>query len=208
MAFRRPRMRLPIRRGLMTLAGLLLSANACAGECIASHPIAFDAFMVDAVSVDAALTLRVPEGFRHAALGEEHEGYAYWMRSDAARRARGSGELPVDSGYMYGKVSMDVGYDRERDVFIGAEDLRSTLEDAGFEVLDIERTARNGHALLFLRVVQREGRKPIYALYAATGRDTTVVYLAWRPPGNDSRIGDCFWSAFRETVMSSAPVAR
>lgn len=190
------------------LAGVLFSANACAGECIASHPIAFDTFMADAANVHADLILRVPDGFEHASLGEDADDHAYWMRPDAVRRARSSGDLPIASGYMYGKVSLDVGYDRGRNVFIGAEDLRATLEQEGFDVTAIRRADRNGHALLFVRASHRESRKPVYGLYVATGIDTTAVYLAWRPPGNDRRIGDCFWDAFEETVLASRPAVR
>lgn len=192
-----------IRPVPLAIAGLLASGSALADDCIASRPIAFDAFMPDRLPRPVALTLRVPGAYRHAAMGEDYEEYAHWMRPADARRARRSGDLPVANGFMYGKVSLDVGYDAERDVFIGAEDIETELRKAGYDGVRTEKIERNGHALLFVEAIERKENKPLYSLFVATGPGTTVVFIAWRPPDNDRRIGDCFWKAFRDTVSSS-----
>ena len=58
----------------------------------------------------------------------KHFDYAYWMTSKDAKVLKKTEYLPQEDGYMYGKISMGVGYDQEKDFFIGFEEPKSMKE--------------------------------------------------------------------------------
>ncbi|MCC7250123.1 MAG: hypothetical protein IT473_15990 [Lysobacter sp.] len=175
--------------------------GASASDCVETKPIAFDTFMRGAISASVPLKVAVPSNYRHADLAEIGSTYSYWMMPGAAKRAKRSGDLPA-SGYLYGKVSMDVAYDAERDLFVDGDggDIRQQL--AGEGAIAVEQTRIRGHTLLFLEVSPEPNARKVYAVYLALNRATNAVYLAYRPPVGDAAAGDCFWKMFKATMMA------
>lgn len=175
--------------------------DAWASDCVETKPIAFDTFMHGTFSVSVPLKVAVPSNYRHADLAEIESTYSYWMAPDGAIRAKRSGDLPA-AGYLYGKVSMDVAYDAERDIFVDGDerDIRQQLANEG--VIAVEQTRARGHTLLFLEVTPEPNARKVYAVYIALNRATNAVYLAYRPPVGDAAAGDCFWKVFKATLMA------
>lgn len=189
-----------LRRLLLAAACLFAAGHASASDCIASKPVAFDVFMNHGLPMSVPLTLLVPSGFEYADMGMENR--AYWMPAAVVAKVRESGDLPVDTGFMYGKVSLDVGYDVGRKAFVGIDGFEEAARAAGLELSGTEEGRANGHALLFFEVIEPATNKPAYGAYIATGRDI-VVYVAWRPLGNDRAVGDCFWKDFKRALMQT-----
>lgn len=179
----------------------LCVGGAWASGCAETKPIAFDTFMHGALSVSVPLKVAVPSNYRHADIAEIDSTYSYWMAPDGAKRAKRSGDLPA-AGYLYGKVSMDVAYDAERDLFVDGDgrDIRQQLAAEGAIAADQMRI--RGHTLLFLEVVPEPNARKVYAVYLALNRATNAAYLAYRPPVGDAAAGECFWKAFKTTVMA------
>lgn len=175
--------------------------DAWASDCVETKPIAFDTFMHGVLSVSVPLKVTVPSNYRHADLAEIESTYSYWMAPDGAKRAKRSGDLPA-AGYLYGKVSMDVAYDAERDLFVDGDgrDIRQQL--AGEGAVAVEQARIRGHTLLFLEVAPEPNARKVYAVYLALNRGTNAVYLAYRPPIGDAAAGDCFWKVFKATMMA------
>lgn len=55
------------------------------------------------------LKLDIPKVYVHAKDLEVDESYTYWMLPQAIKPAADTGDLP-STGYVWGKISLDVGY--------------------------------------------------------------------------------------------------
>jgi hypothetical protein len=104
---------------------------------------------------------------------------------------------------MYGKISLDVGYDKARDIFIGVEE-PETLKaaKAAFADVKIERLKAGGHPALLIQMRQRQTNKTMYALYIALGIETNTVYIALRPPNNSSEVGQFIWETLKKNLVA------
>lgn len=96
----------------------------------ASAPIqlktmSLDEFMPGRLSVSVSVPVVAPAAWELASLPKASAFSAYWMKPQDVEVANRTQDLPADNGYMYGNISDSVGYDRRRDVFIGADDPRT-----------------------------------------------------------------------------------
>jgi hypothetical protein len=192
----------PISRRVL-FAALLAVSGLCTAQdpatlCVPSRAVPFDTFMRGNFTVSVPLQVPVPLGYELADFGSEAMGYTYWMLPREMAKAKKSHELPVKTGYLYGKLSLDVGYDAARDIFPGVN--TDSLPPGVFSNLRLFRATAGGHALLFFEITLNKPDRKVYALYVALNRENQVAYLTYVPPKNDKRLGDCHWMAFRESV--------
>ena len=189
------------------VALLLVSVQARATECASGTTVRFDEFMQAQVLATVPLDVLVPEGFAAAPRirPDDAQAYSYWMRPEDVDGALASGELPTANGYLYGKLSLDVGFDPEAGKFIGVDD-DAGLRANGFSDIRHQDAQRNGHGLHFLEA--RVGAKKIYAVYVALNIDTMAAYLSFTPPGNDIAAGDCYWAKFKAAMLGTPAPAR
>lgn len=174
-----------------------------AEACVPTRPMLFDKFMDQSLSASIPLTVLVPSEFEHVEQNRAPITYSYWMTSEMGAVAKKTGIIPTPAGFMYGKVSSNVGYDANKDIFIGAEDIEKQAREAGFTNINVQRASSKGYALLFLEATDSRSDKNIYSVYVAMNVSTNVVFIAYRPPNNDRKIGDCFWAAFKDTLLES-----
>lgn len=172
-----------------------------ADECRATREVSFDAFMAGGVSTHVPLTLRVPEGLAHARLLQAPETYAYWMTPEAATRAARSGDLDGVE-YLYGKLSLDVGYDRERAAFVDGEGRAVGRMIHARGLGRVQQVATQGHAILFVEIAPGAGERPVYAAYVALNVGTNAAYLAYRPAADDPDAGACVWRAIKAALVA------
>jgi hypothetical protein len=182
---------------LLAVPGLSAAADPAA-SCVAFRAVPFDTFMRNTFTVSVPLSIPVPQGYEPANFGSEMMGYSYWMLPKEMAKARRSHNLPAKTGYLYGKLSLDVGYDSQRDFFPGVDP--SALPPGAFSNLRLYRATVGGHALLFYEVTLDKLDRKVYSLYVALNRGDQAAYLTYVPPKNDRRLGDCHWTAFRESV--------
>jgi hypothetical protein len=113
----------------------------------------------------------VPTEFEPASLPKANFGYSYWMNPSDVSASNASGNLPEKNGYVYGKLTPNVGYDARRNFFIGIEEPES-IEQARRQMsgLTIERYKFGPYPIVLLSF--SIGNKPIYSMYVATKIDT------------------------------------
>jgi hypothetical protein len=183
---------------------LLLAASARAADPIATKSVPLDEFMHGQLNVAIKLPVTVPEEYEWAALSGVPASYSYWMRAEDVVGAASSGDLPAEHGYMYGKISLDVGYDRRKKQFVGVED-RSTMEQirSAFPSVELNRFMYGEYPVLLLTMSDPSSGKAIYAMYVALNEGTNTVYVAFRPPQNSKQTGDYLWSVLKESLAKS-----
>lgn len=180
----------------------LLISNVYADTCIPTKRVAFDDFMYQSLSVSVPLTLLVPAEYELAKL-EAPVSYSYWMTPDGAKAVGQTHDLPKSTGYMYGKLSLSVGYDATTDSFAGMENFKAEAEAQGFVVVSVSKQKINGHTILFTEVKPKGENRTIYAMYVALNLSTNTAYLAYVPPRSDPDQNECFWKELKEGLGSS-----
>lgn len=146
--------------------------------------LSIDAFYDSAV-VPLPLSIEIPAEYVHAPDLPVPLTYSYWMRpADVQQAAQGS--LPADNGYVYGKVSLDVAYDAARDSF-GDEDLEAQLAAAGARLSGKKRHKVARYPTLVMQITASNGNV-VCAMYIATLVSTNVLYIAYRPAGNNAAL--------------------
>lgn len=128
------------------------------------------------------LSIELPSEYDYADQLKVPVTYAYWMRrQDMGRAAQGS--LPSGNGYIYGKVSLDVGYDAATESF-GEENIEAQLKQAGIEILNKKRYEVAGYPALNMEIRAPNGSL-VCAMYVATLVSSNTLYIGYRPAGND-----------------------
>ena len=189
--------------GLIALstAGAAFAAGPIPG-CVANRIVPFDTFMQGQL-VSVPLSIPVPKAYEPVTAEEMmHLTYSYWMPRKEVKQSLKSHKLPEQTGYMYGKLSLNVAYEPELDSFsIHDEEFAAS----GQRVLGKEQISVNGHSLLFMEVavkVQNVERK-VWMLYIAMNIDTNAAYFTYVPPRHDEALGDCFWKHLKEVAKAS-----
>lgn len=186
------------------ILGALLAASVCgqawAQQCGNGRTMSLDAFMDTEFPLEVPLQVYVPEEYEHVRIEGQRATYSYWMRPGMEAEAANSGRLPRETGYMYGKMSLSVGYDMKTRKFIGVDAAEAELKEIGMGDMKIEQVDSRGHALLFFEAVHQEQGKKLYSVYIAMNSDTVAYFLTYAPPGNDIAFGDCAWAKMRAAL--------
>ena len=126
----------------------------------------------------------------------------YWMRPQDMKRADRSGDLPIEHGFMYGKITLNVGYDGRKDRFVGVEDQDiDQIPQQGIERYQMQRFLAGEHPVLLLSYTLND--KHIAGAYVATLIDSNVVYIAFRPANNDRNLAQTFIQRMGERLTPS-----
>lgn len=191
---------------LLLFTIILASPSSFAGESLQLKTVSLTAFMRDELAAPIALPIPVPSDYEPASTPNAPIGHSYWMRPKDAKKATSTGNLPSKNGYMYGKISLDVGYDKDSDIFVGIEDPGSiSRAKSSFSSLAIERCRFEDHPVLLLKA--EISGKLVYAAYVATGIDTNTVYLAIRPEKNSRAVGDQIFNALKGSLSACSAVS-
>jgi hypothetical protein len=172
--------------------------------------VAFGELTRGGVAVELPLRFRLPDGF----VAAPADGVQTWWMSeeDRADVRRDDSVTPRD-GFFSVTISMNVGYDRGRDLFFGggpgdgdetsmvAEYVRAGVEDVMVERFDV-----NGIPVLFVK--GRQGDRRIAMCYLATLIDTNVVYLFYSHPTPFREVDGTRWMEMKRAILSSGTATR
>jgi hypothetical protein len=186
---------------LLACAGVAAGADRASG-CIDSRPVPFDEFFNGRLG-SVPLRLPVPSTYQAVAVDSKDDTLHYWFPPDQAEQVRRTGDLPAGSGYVYGRLSRDVGYHSEHRAF-DIEGRERDLGQLGFTNVRMERARVNEHAVLFVEFVETKTGRKAYMAYVALNQGTAAAFVAFVPPGNVSLLGDCFWKYFKTVVKDSS----
>lgn len=89
------------------ILAMLASASLHAAE-VEMRTVCIDEFFAGQLQ-PLPLKLDIPKEYVHAKGLEVGETYTYWMLPQAIKPAADTGDLP-GTGYVWGKISLDVGY--------------------------------------------------------------------------------------------------
>ncbi len=166
--------------------------------------VRLDAFMQNQLEGEFSLPIPVPAEYEPASLEETQLTYSYWMRPSDVDSVNQTGDLPSDNGYIYGKISLNVGYDQASDTFIGVEDAMAVAQAKQYlSGLKMSRMDACGYPILLLQAKMKAGNKRVYAAYIGVNISTNVVYIALRPKANEKKIGKRFFSVFEAEIKKA-----
>ncbi|HYH80730.1 MAG TPA: hypothetical protein VEX86_13085 [Longimicrobium sp.] len=157
--------------------------------------------------VDLPVRFRVPAGW--VAVPGNYPAHTWWMSElDCVRHARDESCTPRD-GFFSVTFSMNVGYDRSRNVFFGGGegDGDETTMAAGYARAGVENVAVERYDIAGIPVLFAEGRQEgrrIALCYIATLIDTNVVFLFYSHPTPLRDIDGRRWEEMRRAILSSA----
>jgi hypothetical protein len=199
-----------MRNVFMLMLGCLLSLNTSFSVAVENSvkfkTVPLDEFMQNQLAIKLPIPIPVVEAYQASKLPGSPVGYSYWMRPEDVEAVKTSGDLPSEHGYMYGKITQSVGYDKSKDMFIGVEDPQSLAKAKSyFPTLMLERYQLDGHAILLVKMASADAKKIAYALYIATNLDTNVIYIALRPPRNSEEVGDALFEAAKHYYIRKVP---
>jgi len=176
-----------------------------------SRDLTFGELTLGRFAVEPPLRFRLPAEF--VAMPADGGVQCWWMsEEDRAAVERDDSVSPRD-GFFSVTLTMNVGYDRARDVFFGGgEDdgdettMAAQYTKAGVEDVSVERYDVNGIPLLF--VEGRQGDRRIASCYLATLIETNVVFLFYSHPTPFREIDGERWMEMKDAILSSGAVNR
>ena len=193
-------------RTVLALLQLLLATATWAAAPIELKSVPLDDFMHGQLAVSVKLAMPVPVAYEWASLKKTPAFSSYWMRPQDVAAAASSGDLPSDQGYMYGKVSSNVGYDADKKVFIGVDDPESLQKlKRMFPSVTIEHLTSGSHPVLLMATAAPDSGKLTYAMYIGLNVDSMTLFIALRPPGNSQAIGDYIWAELKSAIVNAGP---
>lgn len=170
-----------------TLLAVLATASLLAADP-AMKTLSIDEFFAGQLQ-PLPLKLDVPKEYFHAEGLEVDDGYTYWMLPQAVKPAAATGDLP-QTGYVWGKISLDAGYFAEQKKFSHEDSFKKELAAAGHELVAHKKRNAGGHAVIasIMNFKMEDGsRRLIYSAYIATNIATNCIYLSYSPPSNFSK---------------------
>ncbi|WP_395747526.1 hypothetical protein [Prosthecobacter sp.] len=169
-----------------TILAMLAAASLHAAE-VEMKTVSIDDFFAGQLQ-PLPLKLDVPKDYVHAKGLEVDEGYTYWMLPKEIKPVAESGDLPK-TGYVWGKISLDVGWLAEQKKFSHEDDLKAQLAAAGHQLAVQKRRDAGGFAV-FASIVNFKledgSRRPVYSAYIATNIESNCIYLSYSPPADFS----------------------
>lgn len=166
----------------------------------AMKEVDLDEFLHGMLAVTLPIKMTIPAEYAYTALLNASRFSAYWMRPDAARKAKRTGEMPTDTGWMSAEVSGSVVFDAITGTFVGLDLTSPTIAKGGFKVIESEVVTANEHPVVFVELLHTATNKPIYMMYIATLAGDNVVLVSYRAPRNNRSTGDAVWAELKKSV--------
>jgi hypothetical protein len=198
-------------RSLLLAAVLLIAAVPCTAHAQPTEPMRdmdFNEFTREAFIRNLPVHFSIPAGY----VPISPEGRAtrtYWTSpADSAAQAADP-EHAMRDGFYSVTLSLNVGYDIDRDLFIGGETNETTMKAAfegqGFTGVSLQRHLINGHPVLFVEA-EKDGRH-VMIVYVASLVDTNVVFAFYSHPTPIRELDRARWAAFKAAILASPPPA-
>lgn len=153
------------------------------------------------------LKLKIPKNYVHAKDLEVDETYTYWMQPQEIKPAADSGDLPAKTGYVWGKISQDVGYLKEQKKFSQEDELKAKLAEAGNEIVAQKKRDVGGFAVISTTVGMKQEKGPrrlIFTAYIATNIETNCIFISYsQPSGFSEEQATKVWDTIIDSVSKT-----
>ena len=107
--------------------------------------------------------------------------------------AKKSKNLPVKTGYIYGKLSLDFGFEREKNKFTNEDDLEEQMKKVEMKLISKKRLEVNGYPVISI-IGQNKKGNVMCAMYVGMLIETNAVLIVYVPPENNLMIGQVAWN--------------
>ena len=161
--------------------------------------ISMDEFMNNGLSKSIPLQFDIPASYSHADMRAPIT-YSYWMPSHKVEQVKTTKNMPTDTGWMYGKITLSVGYDEKAGKFIGVDNLEQQAKMGGFSSVKSEQRDVNGYPVLFLELTSKEEGKTVRSMYVGMKLETNTIYIAYRAPKDSPEEGEYVWSRVKSSL--------
>jgi hypothetical protein len=150
------------------------------------------------------IAIPVPAGYEQTVFAKDPHS-SYWMPAADIPKVKETGDLHTQSGHMVAYISTSILYDKGQDVFRGVDDPESLAAvKKAFPDMQTQRYRPGDQAALVFTASDARSGKRIYAAYLATSTVSgSVIFLAFRPAGESTAIGDFVWDKLRGNLGSS-----
>jgi hypothetical protein len=177
----------------MTVGGLAPQSAAATGPSSNGFTrVSFDEFFAGQV-VSLPLSLEIPAQYVHAHGLKIPPTYSYWMKETEVAAAAKTQDLPAKTGYIYGKLSTNEAFDRQKGKFTSENEIEAQIGQASMELIEKKRIEVRGFPM-FSYIVRANNGNVVCSLFVATLVDTNVLYFGYRPPNNDLRTAKEVWA--------------
>jgi len=160
--------------------------------------VSFNQFF-DGQVVSLPLALNLPSDYVHADGLELQATYSYWMNQGEIPKVARTGDLPSKTGYIYGKVSTNEGYNQATGKFSSEDQLDAQFASQGMTVIERRRFKTKGYPVLSHIVRMRDG-KVVCQMYVGTLISSNAIFISYRPPNNDLKVGVEVWGKVLEAL--------
>ena len=166
--------------------------------------VSLNTFMNNELTVHIPIMLSIPNSYIHADI-EAPMTFSYWMPREKIPQAQENQDLPADTGYIYGNISLSVGYDQEKkDFFVdGGYSVDETMTASGFEALEKERITVNNHPVLIMKLREKATGKQFYTIYIGMMIATNNIFIAYLPPEDDPSQEAYVWQQLKKSIKES-----
>lgn len=182
----------PILRFFVLLALVIKASAAGAPSETKFKRVTFDEFFAKQV-VSLPLSLEIPAQYVHAEGLVVPPTYSYWMKANEVKAAAKSQDLPAKTGYIYGKLSPNEGFDQKTGKFTSEDQAEAQAAQMGMELIGKQRIEVNGFPA-FSYIVRVKNGAVVCSLFVATLVESNVLFISYRPPNNDLRLAKEVWS--------------
>ncbi|MDB6132993.1 MAG: hypothetical protein JWM59_1236 [Verrucomicrobiales bacterium] len=188
---------------LLMMIGAPLSSPA-AGEEPKMKTVTIDKFF-DGQLQPLPLRLSIPANYVHAKGMDVEETYSYWMPPSEVKAAAASGDLPVKTGYIYGKISMSMAWLPDKKKFSGEAGYKESLKEDGITLISERHRDANGYPVWasIASAKSEDGKsiKRLYMAYLATKIETNCIYIAYMPPAKlPEAESDKIWNSIIDSI--------
>lgn len=145
------------------------------------------------------LSLEIPAAYVHAEGLEIPDTYSYWMQEQDVAAVVKTQDLPARSGYIYGKVSLDVGFDKTTGKFTSEDKFEADMAEAGMKVMEKKRFDVKGYPVLASILKAKDGTI-VCSMYLGMLIETNALYFGYIPPRNNLATGRAVWNHLLESI--------
>jgi hypothetical protein len=156
--------------------------------------VSFDKFF-DGKIASMPLSFEIPSFYVHAAGAPESVGLdTYWMRTNEVENAILTKDLPVKTGYLCGRVTENMAFDKSTGKFTTEEDdYEAQASKAGGSLMEKKRFEVKGHPV-FSFIFRDKNGVVICGMYVAMLIEDNVLFIVYHPPMNDLTTGCTVWN--------------
>ena len=191
---------------IMALTSLFLIACNNSANKTSGNPnlkiVTLHKFMNNSLSKKIPVQFKIPEHYMYASVGSPI-AYSYWMPKDKIQLVKTTNNMPIDTGYMYGKISLSVAYDMASKKFTGIDKIKQHAQTNNFSNVKFTRGEVAGYPVLFIEMKQKRTGTQLYSLYLGLKQSSNTLYITYRPPANKAAVGLYVWENFKKSFKAS-----